>query len=80
MSQMGQTEKNSSRVDVFRSSPESGRCSIRSTLASQQNGRASILLSNVLLALPDTQLGAGTGNDLAGTINEFGLGRSRSIV
>ena len=31
-------------------------------------------LSSVLIALPDTQLGAGTGHDLAGSVNEFGLG------
>jgi hypothetical protein len=33
-----------------------------------------MLLSCVPTAFPDAQLGAGTGNDLAGTINEFGLG------
>jgi hypothetical protein len=39
-----------------------------------QNGRAAILLSNVPLAFPDTQLCARAGHDLAGTINEFGVG------
>ena len=33
-----------------------------------------MLLSCIPTALPDTQLGTGTGHHLAGTINEFGLG------
>jgi hypothetical protein len=53
-SAVGQTEKNSVRAYVFRSSPESGRCSIQSTLSCQQNGRVSMLLSCVPTALPDT--------------------------
>jgi hypothetical protein len=32
------------------------------------------LLLSASVTLPDPQLGAGSGHDLAGTINEFGLG------
>jgi hypothetical protein len=39
-----------------------------------------MLLSCVPTALPDTQLGAGSGHDLAETINEFSLGGSAEAV